>query len=714
MIRSAICCFALIIPVGLAAQAPVADGVSDFLGGGAQVAWFERGGTVWRTDGTARGTFDTGAVVGNHSEPSDRLVVYGTVRIDWLGPDGSSTALTPPIAFAGFDEDASSPTIWRPLLSTGDAEFIELWNWSPSGWSSRVSGVQGDPGDGGQIVHRVLRNGRYLVSWEGPSLASTVTDLFGRLQLHLTAFGATPGMVPAPWSRGLAYGGDGVPTGDRDAIYWVHDDGRSGRADLPTAWQWGPQDWSVHEPSPGFPFARWRQGPEFVAFLTDDEGVIAEPPGVHDALLWVGRRATVLARTRQGGLAEVLWFDRSTATWRPTGGFGAATTLRHLGEFEDQAVLAIQRSAGAALVRFDDATQQAVTLVAGLAAIVGPSHPFAGGFLFAADDGVHGLEPWYSDGSAAGTRMLADLAEGTAASAPGDWHTLGPSVVFTTGSGSLQRLWSVHPMHLDWVRSPVNGHHYRVTAPTAWPDAERTARNLGGSLATIRSQREQDWIWSAFGGRDLWIGLEDRDRNGAFGWASGEPLGFTAWCPGEPSGPVARETAVHLAQDPGLCEGGWNDQTPSDRYPAVVERDQAPAAVEPFGEGCVRQPGQPQARADWTGGWPRPGGIVDIRFVFGTGSFLHGAVLLGFDATRFGGLELPVDLGFAGAPDCALRVAVDDTVLLGDVVYEARFLLRVPASQALTGATVFVQGLTFNPVGQEVSTTNGLRVTVTH
>ncbi|MFO1050923.1 MAG: hypothetical protein U1F36_01755 [Planctomycetota bacterium] len=40
-------------------------------------------------------------------------------------------------------------------------------------------------------------------------------------------------------------------------------------------------------------------------------------------------------------------------------------------------------------------------------------------FVFPADDGVHGVEPWISDGTTAGTHLLADIAPGTDPSLPG-------------------------------------------------------------------------------------------------------------------------------------------------------------------------------------------------------------------------------------------------------------------------------------------------------
>ena len=50
--------------------------------------------------------------------------------------------------------------------------------------------------------------------------------------------------------------------------------------------------------------------------------------------------------------------------------------------------------------------------------------------LFAADDGVHGVEPWVTDGTAAGTKLLADLEPGAAGSTPGAFTALGEKVVF--------------------------------------------------------------------------------------------------------------------------------------------------------------------------------------------------------------------------------------------------------------------------------------------
>lgn len=72
-----------------------------------------------------------------------------------------------------------------------------------------------------------------------------------------------------------------------------------------------------------------------------------------------------------------------------------------------------------------DGTAAGTGLVADLAPGPRSSTPleltaFGDRLLFAADDGVSGQEPWISDGTAAGTRRLADLSPGSAASAPED------------------------------------------------------------------------------------------------------------------------------------------------------------------------------------------------------------------------------------------------------------------------------------------------------
>jgi ELWxxDGT repeat protein len=54
---------------------------------------------------------------------------------------------------------------------------------------------------------------------------------------------------------------------------------------------------------------------------------------------------------------------------------------------------------------------------------------------FTADDGLHGTELWRSDGSAAGTRMVADIDPGSGSSNPRDLTVIGDAIWFRAWDG---------------------------------------------------------------------------------------------------------------------------------------------------------------------------------------------------------------------------------------------------------------------------------------
>ena len=97
-----------------------------------------------------------------------------------------------------------------------------------------------------------------------------------------------------------------------------------------------------------------------------------------------------------------------------------------------------------------------------------------------------------------------------------------------------------------------NGHTYYMSdCPTAWYDALFAAQEMGGYLATITSQAEDDFLAQfapyidceslIYGYNDriggAWIGLltNDNDQDGIcqmVSWINGEPIGYTNWSPG--------------------------------------------------------------------------------------------------------------------------------------------------------------------------------------
>ena len=87
-----------------------------------------------------------------------------------------------------------------------------------------------------------------------------------------------------------------------------------------------------------------------------------------------------------------------------------------------------------------------------------------------------------------------------------------------------------------------DGHHYKifVDEKISWRAAEAKCRAMGGHLAVITSQREQDFIDSIYDNKidaGVWIGLfkpggfGDKER---FRWLDDEPLIYTRWADGNP------------------------------------------------------------------------------------------------------------------------------------------------------------------------------------
>jgi hypothetical protein len=125
------------------------------------------------------------------------------------------------------------------------------------------------------------------------------------------------------------------------------------------------------------------------------------------------------------------------------------------------------------------------------------------------------------------------------------------------------------------ITNTANGHVYFLLANANWTDSEVQARHLGGHLATIRNQTEENWVNSTFShwngtNRNLWIGFYDPDpstnsanqsqRRTEFKWISGEPVTYGNWSPYEPNNSLSSDTTF-----PELYVHIWN---PSDPYAA--------------------------------------------------------------------------------------------------------------------------------------------------
>lgn len=97
----------------------------------------------------------------------------------------------------------------------------------------------------------------------------------------------------------------------------------------------------------------------------------------------------------------------------------------------------------------------------------------------------------------------------------------------------------------DWIINPANGHVYTIVDCNSWSEGASKANEMGGYLATISSNEENAWVhdtlfqllpghWAAFFG--IYQPNGNIDPNAAWQWVTREPLSYTNWSLGEPSG----------------------------------------------------------------------------------------------------------------------------------------------------------------------------------
>ncbi len=146
------------------------------------------------------------------------------------------------------------------------------------------------------------------------------------------------------------------------------------------------------------------------------------------------------------------------------------------------------------------------------------------------------------------------------------------------------------PLAFQWTEElGGNNHYYLLTSGLAsWTASQAEAVGLGGNLVTINDQAEQDFLQRKFFSgpareRLFWIGLNDVREEGVFEWASGEPVEYTNWYPGEPNDYLGNEDGT--VTNWGADQGAWNDDTLSRSYYGIIELANLPPSIGLANEG---------------------------------------------------------------------------------------------------------------------------------
>ncbi|XP_077401536.1 FRAS1-related extracellular matrix protein 1a [Vanacampus margaritifer] len=95
-------------------------------------------------------------------------------------------------------------------------------------------------------------------------------------------------------------------------------------------------------------------------------------------------------------------------------------------------------------------------------------------------------------------------------------------------------------MPADQVASPLcppgwtlhSGHCYIINKKhkASWRGASRNCKErYKGTLASVFSKRDMDWLWDFGGRKPFWIGLNERDTQGSWMWADGQSVNYTNW-----------------------------------------------------------------------------------------------------------------------------------------------------------------------------------------
>jgi serine/threonine-protein kinase len=113
------------------------------------------------------------------------------------------------------------------------------------------------------------------------------------------------------------------------------------------------------------------------------------------------------------------------------------------------------------------------------------------------------------------------------------------------------------PQQIHSIAKTFKGKKYALGPGAAdFNTAVEFSRSVGGTLASITSKEELDWVVANYSmpGIPLRLGGTDSKKEADWQWLSGEPLKFASWLPGQPDNARGQQHSLILFWD-----GKWDD-----------------------------------------------------------------------------------------------------------------------------------------------------------
>jgi len=147
----------------------------------------------------------------------------------------------------------------------------------------------------------------------------------------------------------------------------------------------------------------------------------------------------------------------------------------------------------------------------------------------------------------------------------------------------------------DPIQFNGNGHYYQISKTLrSWDNAKWAAEQMGGHLATVTSQVENDFITQLLPAEaDAWLGgfqpHGSEEPNANWQWVTGEAFTFLNWNGGEPNDGVGwnltDESSLEIYGVLASGRGKWNDIRPDyGAFPFVIEWDATPPGIPEPGD----------------------------------------------------------------------------------------------------------------------------------